>query len=46
MSLGIQFWFALERGYAEKDNDTEKESKQDFIANAKEIIALLICMCE
>ena len=35
MSLGLEVWAGVELGYAPKDTDTEKESKQDFIANAK-----------
>ena len=36
----------MELGYAPKDTDIEKESKQDFIANAKEMNALLSVLCE
>ena len=46
MSLGIEVWVAMDLGYAPKDSDTEKEAKQDFIANAKAMNALLSGMCE
>ena len=46
MSLGIEVWVVVELGYAPKGTDTEKESKQDFIANAKEMNALLSGLCE
>ena len=46
MSLGIEVWAAVELGYAPKDFDTEKEAKQDFIANAKAMNALLSGLCE
>ena len=36
----------MELGYAPKDSDTEKEAKQDFIANAKAMNALLSGLCE
>ena len=35
MSLGIEVWVALEENYAPKETNTEKEAKQNFIANAK-----------
>ena len=40
MSLGIEFWAAVDLGYARKDFDTKKEAKQDFIANSKAMNAL------
>ena len=46
MSLGIEVWATVELGYAPKDSDTEKEAKQDFIANAKAMNALLSGLCE
>ena len=46
MSLGIEFWAAVDLGYALKDSDTEKETKQDFIAIAKAMNALLSGLCE
>ena len=46
MSLGIEFWAIVDLGCAPKDSDTEKESKQDFIANAKAMNALLSGLCE
>ena len=46
MSLGIEVWAAMELGYAPKDSDTEKEAKQDFIANAKAMNAILSGLCE
>ena len=46
MSLGIQVWAVVDFGYAPKDSDTEKEAKQDFIANAKSMNALLSGLCE
>ena len=36
----------VDLGYAPKDSDTEKEAKQDFIANAKAMNALLSGLCE
>ena len=46
MSLGIEVWAAVELGYAPKATDTEKESKQDFVANAKAMNAILNGLCE
>ena len=46
MSLGIEFWDVVEEGYAPKDTDTEKKSKQNFIANEKAMNALLHGLCE
>ena len=46
MSLGIEFWVVVELGYAPKDSNIEKESKQDFIANEKAMNALLSGLCE
>ena len=41
MSLGIEVQGAVELGYAPKATDTEKETKQDFVANAKAMNAIL-----
>ena len=41
MSLGIEFWAAVELGYAPKESDLEKDTKLDFVANAKSMNALL-----
>ena len=46
MSLGIEFWATLELGYAPKETDIEKETKQDFVANAKSMNAILNGLCE
>ena len=46
MSLGIEVWAAVELGYAPKVTDSEKEAKQDFVANAKAMNALLSGLCE
>ena len=46
MSLGLEVWVVVELGYAPKDSDTKKESKQDFIANAKAMNVLLSVLCE
>ena len=46
MSLGIEVWAAVEFGYAPKETDPEKEAKQEFIANAKAMNAILNRLCE
>ena len=46
ISLGIEFWVAVELGYAPKETDSEKDAKQDFVANAKAMNALLSGLCE
>ena len=46
MSLGLAVWILVEVKYAPKDTDTEKEAKQDFMANAKAMNALLGGLCE
>ena len=46
MSLGIEVWAVVEERYVPKDTGTEKKSKQDFIANAKEMNALLSGLSE
>ena len=46
MSLGIEVWAAVELGYAPKEFDSEKDAKQDFVANAKAMNALLNGLCE
>ena len=46
MSLGIEVWVAVEFGYAPKETDSEKEAKQDFVANAKAMNAILNGLCE
>ena len=46
MSLGIEFWVAVEFWYAPKATDSEKEAKQDFVANAKVMNAILNGLCE
>ena len=46
MYLGIEVWATVDFGYAPKDSDTEKEAKQDFIANAKAMNSLLCGLCE
>ena len=40
-SLGIEFWAAVELGYAPKVSNSEKDAKLDFVANAKAMNALL-----
>ena len=46
MSLGIEVWAVVNFGYAPKDSNTEKETKQDFVANSKAMNALLSGLCE
>ena len=46
MSLGIEVWPAVELGYAPKETNSEKDAKQDFVANAKAMNALLSGLCE
>ena len=46
MSLGIEVWAVVKEGYAPKDTDTEKDARQNFIANAKAMNALLSSLCE
>ena len=46
MSLRIEFWAAVEFGYAPKETDSEKEAKQDFVANVKAMNAILNGLCE
>ena len=46
MSIGIEVWVAVEFGYAPKATDSEKEAKQDFVANAKAMNAILNGLCE
>ena len=46
MSLGIEVWATVELGYAPKATDTEKETKQDFVANAKAMNAIMNGLCE
>ena len=46
MSLGIEFWVAMELGYDPKETDSEKDAKQDFVDNAKAMNALLSGLCE
>ena len=46
MSIGIEVWVVMEEGYAPKDIDTKKDSKKNFIANAKAMNALLSGLCE
>ena len=46
MYLGIEFWAAVELGYAPKESDSEKYAKLDFVANAKAMNALLSGLCE
>ena len=46
MSLGIEVWAVVELGYALKATNTEKDSKQDFVANAKAMNSLLSGLCE
>jgi len=46
MSLGIEVWAAVEFVYESKENVSEKETKQDFVANEKEMNAILNGLCE
>ena len=46
MSLGIEVWAAVEEGYAPKDTDTEKEAKQNFIANEKSMNTVFSGLCQ
>ena len=46
MSLGLEVWAVVEDGYDPKVTYTKKEAKQDFIANAKAMNALLSGLCE
>ena len=46
MSLGIEVWGAVELGYAPKTTNSEKESKQDFVANTKAMNSILNGLCE
>ena len=46
MSLGMEVWAAVELGYAPKATDSEEETKQDFVANAKAMNAILNGLCE
>ena len=46
MSLGMEFWAAVELGYTPKASDTEKEAKKKFIANEKAMNVLLRCLSE
>ena len=46
MSRGIEFWAAVELGYAPKESESDKDAKLDFVANAKAMNALLIGLCE
>ena len=46
MSLGIEVWVAVEFGYAPKAIDIEKQTKQDFVANAKAMNSILNGLCE
>ena len=46
MSLGIKVWDDVEEKFAPKDTDIQKEAKQNFIANAKEMNALLSGLCK
>ena len=46
MSLGIEVWATVEFGYAPKVTDLVKEAKQDFVANAKAMNAILNGLCE
>ena len=41
MYLGVEVQVAMEEQYAPKDTNTKKEAKQNFIANAKAMNALL-----
>ena len=46
MSLGVEVWIVVEEKYAPKETDTKKEAKQNFIANAKAMNALLSGLSE
>ena len=46
MSLGIEVQAAVEFGYTPKATHSEKEAKQDFVANAKAMNAILNGLCE
>ena len=46
MFWGIEVWAAVEFGYAPKVTDSDKEAKQDFVANAKAMNAILNGLCE
>ena len=46
ISLGLEVWDAVEFGYATKSIDSEKEAKQNFVANAKAMNAILNGLCE
>ena len=46
MSLAIEVWAAVEFGYAPKATDPEREAKQEFVANAKAMNAILSGLCE
>ena len=46
MSLGIEVWAAVEFGYDPKANVSEKEAKQDFVANTNAMNAILNGLCE
>ena len=46
MSLRIEVWVFVELGYAPKATDTEKETKEDFVANAKAMNSILNGLCE
>ena len=46
MSLGLEVWDAVEFGYSTKPTDSEKEAKQNFVANAKAMNAILSGLCE
>ena len=46
MSLGIEFWAAVQFGCAPKATDLEIEAKQEFVANEKAMNAILSGLCE
>ena len=46
MSLGIEVWATVEFGYAPKATNLEREAKQEFVANAKAMNAILSGLCE
>ena len=46
MSLGIEVWATVELGYAPKETESEKDAKQDFVANEKAMNSLLNGLCE
>ena len=46
MSLGVEVWAVVEFGYDSKADVSEKEAKQDFVANAKAMNAILNGLCE